>query len=152
VREKEKQKQKERGSVCVCVRTCVCERKRVCVGVDGCASVFETARDRGNGKVDRINKKNIIARCEDLSSSLLFSNLELSDTKVHEPSIRAFLGTDLHCCEVVVLGLRTGYGEGPLEKRKVRVQSVRFFDLYQSRAALVTRSRKSLSASVDLER
>ena len=41
------------------------------------------------------------------SSSLLLSSLELSDTKVHEPSIRALLGTASHFCEVVVLTLRT---------------------------------------------
>ena len=36
-------------------------------------------------------------------SSLLLSSLELSDTKVFEPSIRALLGTAAHFCEVVVL-------------------------------------------------
>jgi len=35
------------------------------------------------------------------SSSLLLSSLELSDTKVYEPSIRALLGTASHFCEVV---------------------------------------------------
>ena len=39
-----------------------------------------------------------------LSSSL--SSLELSDTKVYEPQIRALLGTDSHFCEIVVLKLR----------------------------------------------
>ena len=42
-----------------------------------------------------------------LFSSLLLSSLELSDTKVYEPSIRARLGTAAHFCEVVVLKLRT---------------------------------------------
>jgi len=37
------------------------------------------------------------------SSSLLLSSLELSDTKVYAPQIRALLGTDSHSCEVVVL-------------------------------------------------
>ena len=37
------------------------------------------------------------------SSSLLLSSLELSDTKVYEPSIRARLGTAAHFCGVVVL-------------------------------------------------
>ena len=37
------------------------------------------------------------------SSSLSLSSLELSDTQVYEPHIRALLGTDLHFCEVVVL-------------------------------------------------
>jgi len=32
---------------------------------------------------------------------LLLSILELSDTKVYEPEIRARLGTASHCCEVV---------------------------------------------------
>ena len=44
-----------------------------------------------------------------LSSSLLLSNLELSDTKVYEPYIRARLGTAAHFCKVVVLKLRTVY-------------------------------------------
>jgi len=37
------------------------------------------------------------------SSSLLLSSLELSDTQVCEPKIRALLGTASHFCEVVVL-------------------------------------------------
>jgi len=37
------------------------------------------------------------------SSSLLLSSLELSDTKVYEPYIRALLGTASQFCEVVVL-------------------------------------------------
>jgi len=42
-----------------------------------------------------------------LPSSLLLSSLDLSDTQVYEPYIRALLGTDSHFCEVVVLKLRT---------------------------------------------
>ena len=41
------------------------------------------------------------------SSYLLLSSLELSDTKVYKPWIRALLGTAAHFCEVVVLKLRT---------------------------------------------
>jgi len=37
------------------------------------------------------------------SFSFLLSSLELSDTKVYEPCIRARLGTAAHFCEVVVL-------------------------------------------------
>jgi len=37
-----------------------------------------------------------------LSSSLLLSSLELSDTQVYEPYIRARLGTAAHFCVVVV--------------------------------------------------
>ena len=40
------------------------------------------------------------------SSSSLLSRLELSDTKVYEPWIRALLGTVSHFCEVLVLKLR----------------------------------------------
>jgi hypothetical protein len=40
------------------------------------------------------------------SSSLLLLNLELSDTKVYEPSIRTLLGTASHFCELVVLKLK----------------------------------------------
>ena len=41
------------------------------------------------------------------SSYLLRSSLELSDTKVHEPQIRALLGTASHFCEVVFLQSKT---------------------------------------------
>ena len=39
------------------------------------------------------------------SSSLLLSSLELSDTHVYEPYIRALFGTASHICEVFVLKL-----------------------------------------------
>jgi hypothetical protein len=35
------------------------------------------------------------------SSPFSLSSLELSDTKVYEPEVRAILGTALHFCEVV---------------------------------------------------
>ena len=38
-------------------------------------------------------------------SSLLLSSLELSDTKVYEPQMRARLGTAAHFCEAVVIKL-----------------------------------------------
>ena len=41
-----------------------------------------------------------------VSSSLLLSSLELSDTQVYEPQIRALLGTASHFCKVVVLKLK----------------------------------------------
>ena len=37
------------------------------------------------------------------TSSLLLSSLELSDTKAHEPWIRALLGTAVHFRKVAVL-------------------------------------------------
>ena len=46
-------------------------------------------------------------RCVPLFSSLLHSSLELSDTQVYEPQIRALLGTASHFCQVVFLKLRT---------------------------------------------
>ena len=47
-----------------------------------------------------------VRQCNVLSSpSLLLSSLELSDTKVYEPQIRALLGTASHFCEIVVLKL-----------------------------------------------
>jgi len=42
-----------------------------------------------------------------LSSDLLLSSLELSDTTIYEPQTRALLGIASHFCEVVVLKLRT---------------------------------------------
>ena len=50
------------------------------------------------------------------SSSLLRSSLELGDTNVYEPRIRARLGTAAHFCEVVVLKLRTAR-QGPTRPR-----------------------------------
>ena len=40
------------------------------------------------------------------SSSLLLSSLELSDTQVYEPSIRALLEIVAHLCDAVVLKLK----------------------------------------------
>ena len=55
------------------------------------------------------------------SSSLLRSSLELSDTTIYEPQIRAHLGTFSHFCLVVVLKLRTvPLGTG-LSQRILRV-------------------------------
>jgi hypothetical protein len=45
------------------------------------------------------------------SSSLLLSSLEVSDTQVYAPEIRALLGTASHFCETFVLKLRTVGGE-----------------------------------------
>ena len=42
-----------------------------------------------------------------LFRGLLLSSLELSNTKVYEPQIRALLGTASHFCQVGVLKLRT---------------------------------------------
>jgi len=46
-------------------------------------------------------------RPQGLSSSFLLSSVELSDTQVYEPEMRALLGTASHFCGVVVLKLRT---------------------------------------------
>ena len=45
--------------------------------------------------------------CLTSTSSFLLSSIELSDTKVFEPYMRALLGTDLQFCEEVVLKSRT---------------------------------------------
>ena len=55
----------------------------------------------------RLEKLEPIGEIFSSSSSLLLSSLELSETKVCEPYIRARLGTAAHVCEVVVLKLRT---------------------------------------------
>jgi len=52
-----------------------------------------------------------VGKRRNFSSSVLLSSLELSDTQVYEPLIRALLGTASHFCEVVVLKLRTAGGE-----------------------------------------
>ena len=58
-----------------------------------------------------------------LSSSSLLSSLELRDTPVYEPSIRALLGTASHCCEVVVLKLRTPEAGGARQGRGAQARS-----------------------------
>ena len=55
------------------------------------------------------------------SSSLVLSSLELSDTKVYEPSIRARLGTASHFCEAVVLRSRSVPTCTTLSRRILRV-------------------------------
>ena len=50
-----------------------------------------------------------------VSSSLLLPSLELSDTKVYEPYIRALLGTASQFCEVVFLTNHTATSKGFLE-------------------------------------
>ena len=69
-----------------------------------------------------------------LISSLLLSSLELSDTQVYEPYIRARLGTAVYFCQVVpTIGHRQ-----TLEARNVIILDVRLLDLHQARAELVT--------------
>ena len=45
----------------------------------------------------------VIHRVVSSSSSLLLLSLELSDTTIYEPQIRALLGTASHFCEAVVV-------------------------------------------------
>ena len=52
-------------------------------------------------------------RCLFFSSALL-SSLELNETQVYEPYIRAHLGTASHFCEVGLLKLRTAIFEQPV--------------------------------------
>ena len=73
------------------------------------------------------------------SCSLLLSRLELSDTKVYEPSIRARLGTTAHFCNPVVLKLRVS--------RTTVVSS--YICLLLSLPILVTIPVQSLSGSVN---
>jgi len=54
-------------------------------------------------------------------SSLLLSSLELSDTQVYEPQIRALLGTASHFYEVVVFKVRTVPIGTALSLRTLRV-------------------------------
>jgi len=51
-------------------------------------------------------------RTRPLSSSVLLSSLELSDTKVYEPEIRALLGTASHFSEALATGIGGGDGAG----------------------------------------
>ena len=62
------------------------------------ASTFSTWRSRIPSSVSVYSSS---------SSSLLLSSLELSDTKVYGPQIRALLGTASHFCEIAVLNVRT---------------------------------------------
>jgi len=68
-------------------------------------------------------------------SSLLLSSLELSDTQVYEPYIRALLGTTSHFCEVVVLeSMRRGAASGARAVRLEAVSPLTLLLLYYSPA------------------
>ena len=72
------------------------------------SKVYEAEPRRFNleglrGSADRMRVAS--AECLLFFSSLLLSSLELSDTKVYEPEIRARLGTAAYFCEVAVLSL-----------------------------------------------
>ena len=56
-----------------------------------------------------------------LLSFQLLSSLELSNTQVYKPSIRALLGTAARFCEVVFLKLRTNPNGTALNLRKFQV-------------------------------
>jgi len=73
-------------------------------------------------------------------SSLLHSSLELSDTKVYEPYVRALLGTAAHFCKVVVLKLcgTSGVNLGQVHAR------------YGKRSRLVARRRARWLQGVEL--
>ena len=62
----------------------------------------------------------LLLHSHSISSSLLLSSIELSDTQVFEP-IRALLGTALHFCEVVLVGPRTVPNSAALSLRILRV-------------------------------
>jgi len=73
-------------------------------------------------------------------SSLLLSSLELSDTKVYEPQIRARLRTAAHFCEVVVSQHKTRRSGAA----RVHVEGV-------DRPGEVPRGEKTLYAGTDPE-
>jgi len=81
-------------------------------------------------------------------SSLLLSSLELSDTKVYEPEIRARLGTAARFCEVTVLGLRTlprlGAQLRPLPVRAPSRTSLPHFALETQESPLHPESQSTL--------
>jgi hypothetical protein len=80
--------------VCVCVCVCVCVRARACVcvcvcfHVCVCACVYWTSPNVFRRKLE----VNLVLY--PLSASLLLSSLELSDTKVDEPQMRALLSLE----------------------------------------------------------
>jgi len=55
------------------------------------------------------------------SSSLLLSSLEMSDTEVYEPEIRARLGPVAHFCEVVILSVMSAGGLGGRRTTSLRL-------------------------------
>jgi len=65
---------------------------------------------------DTTQRRRIASSSRASSSSLLHSSLELSDTKVDEPQIRALLGTTAHFCEVLVLKLNRLLYQGKRER------------------------------------
>ena len=60
-----------------------------------------------------------------LLSSFLLSSLELCDTKVYEPLIRALFGIAAHCCKVIALKLSTPNPD-QLSRKTARARSDAF--------------------------
>ena len=67
----------------------------------------EAEKEMGEEKDEDEDDEDTCKLFAEVSLSLLLSSLELSDTHVYAPSIRALLGTALCFCEVVALKLRT---------------------------------------------
>jgi hypothetical protein len=88
-------------------------------------------------------------------SSLSLSSLELIDTKVYEPEVRALLGTAAHFCEVVVLKSRTRTGfshrfRGGLAFHAHSLLIPNLGRRWQTRSCGSTRPRRSASSSRSL--
>ena len=66
------------------------------------AFVFQEERPRS-----RSARESSLLTTYSSSSSLLLSSLQMSDSRVYEPKVRALPGTASHFYEVVVLELRT---------------------------------------------
>ena len=73
---------------------------------DGHVLMFNMAASGGGGFKRDLHGTLLIGMDQVLSSSLLLSSLELSDTTIYEPYVRALLGIASHFCEAVVLKLR----------------------------------------------
>ena len=65
------------------------------------------------GALDGENENTMMTVPPSLLTTLLLSSLELSDTKVYEPQIRALLGTASRFCEVVVLKVPSSPNPAP---------------------------------------
>ena len=79
------------------------------------------------------------------SSSSLLASLDLSNTSIYEPQIRALLGTAPHFCQTVVLELRTVPNCTTLSLRILRVIRRGARSMYK-RGGASRRARLALSA------
>ena len=98
-----------RNSLTLSVENILCNKVHHRKGSNFIHFSYKTSELRmETAKVSQVETPKDKSLCgQESSSSLLLSSIELSDTKVYEPLLRALLGTASQFCEVVVPKSRT---------------------------------------------